>query len=149
MLKVGDKAPDFTALLGSGEQLTLAQFRGKNVVLYFYPRAFSPGCSIQTRGFRDAYDNFIAQNAVVIGIGPDDADTTRRFSESCAAPHYMASDASGEARKRYDVARRFKLGTSRVTYVIDARGVIRGAFHNEIAMGRHVSRALQALAALD
>ncbi len=148
MLKVGTPAPDFTVPLGSGEQFTLSDYRGKNVVLYFYPKAFTLSCSLETKVFRRAYDEFLALNAIVIGVGPESVATTEQFKASCEAPFPMGSDPSGEVRRQYDVARRFNLGTSRVTYVIDSEAVIRGVFHEELIMSHHVGRALQAVANL-
>lgn len=81
----------------------------------------------------------------MIGISTDSADRNERFGDSLGIPYELGSDASGEVRRLYDVRRRFGLGTSRVTYVIDVEGVIREAFHNEIMMARHVQTALRTL----
>ncbi len=148
MLSIGEQAPDFTLPLSDGGSFTLSEHRGKNVVLYFYPKAFTLGCTLQTRGFRDAYGEFDALNAIIVGISTDAVDTVQRFQEACGTPFALASDASGEARRLYDVARRFHMGTSRVTYVIDGEGVVRGAFHDELVMSHHISHALRALEAL-
>ena len=145
MLAIGSHAPDFTADLGSGGRFTLSEHRGRNVVIYFYPRAFTHGCTVQTRGFGKAHDLFSELDAVVLGVSTDDVETLRRFGDSCAAPFGLASDSAHEIRRLYDVERRLRLGTSRVTYVIDADGVIRDAIHNEISMSSHVRRALRAL----
>ena len=136
MLDIGAQAPDFTAALGSGERFTLSLHRGRKVVLYFYPRAFTHGCTIEAKGFRDAYDEIASHNAIVVGISTDDVDTLKRFGDACAAPFGLGSDATGEIRS---------LGTSRVTYVIDTEGVIRGVFHNEIQMSSHIQKALRTL----
>ena len=83
-----------------------------------------------------------------MGISTDDADTLYRFRNAFDLPFDLVSDASGKIRKLYDVRRRFGLGTSRVTYVIDRQGVIRGAFHNEISMSSHVNNTLDTLTAI-
>ena len=83
MLKVGDAAPDFTITLGSGEQFILSEQRGNNVVLYFYPRAFTHGCKVQTKKFGEAYDDFREHNAIVLGISTDGVERLRRFGEAC------------------------------------------------------------------
>ena len=145
MLAVGVPAPDFSTMLGSGERFTLSEHRGCNVVLYFYPRAFTPGCTAQAEGFRDAHDDILARNAIVVGISTDAVETVRRFGDACRTPFGLGSDAAGEVRRLYDVERRLGLGTSRVTYVIDAAGVIRGVFHNEILIANHVQNALRTL----
>ena len=145
MLEVGSQAPDFTAPLGSGGRFTLSEHRGRNVVLFFYPRAFTGGCTAEVGGFCDSHGAFVAGNAVVIGISTDGLDRLRRFGEATGAPFGLASDKGGEIRRLYDVRRRLALGTSRVTYVIDGDGVIRSAFHDELRMSSHAQNALRTL----
>lgn len=82
---------------------------------------------------------------MVIGISTDSVDRVKGFGDSIGIPYELGSDASGEVRRLYDVRRRFGLGTSRVTYVIDAQGMVRGAFHNEFQMTSHVQYALTTL----
>ena len=149
MLDVGTPAPDFTATLGSGERFTLSEHRGRNVVLFFYPRAFTHGCAAEVGGFCDSYEELVALNAVVLGISTDSVDRQRRFGDSLGTPFDLGSDKAGEIRRLYDVRRRFGLGTSRVTYVIDAEGIVRGAFHNEVLMGSHIENAMKTLQGLD
>ena len=84
-------------------------------------------------------------NAVVIGISTDSVDRAKGFADSLGIPFDLGSDASGDVRRLYDVRRRFGLGTSRVTYVIDAEGVVRGAFHNEFQMNSHIRYVLKTL----
>ena len=148
MLEVGSRAPDFTVTLGSGERFTLSENRGRNVVLFFYPRAFTLGCTVEVGGFRDHHDDLAIHNAVVIGISTDSVDRLKRFGDAVETPFGLGSDAAGDVRRLYDVQRRFGLGTSRVTYVIDGDGVIRDVFHNEIVMSSHVQHALRKLESL-
>ena len=148
MLMIGSQAPDFTVTLGSGERFTLSEHRGRNVVLFFYPRAFTPGCTAEVDGFCESYDDLSAGNAVVIGISTDSVDRVKRFGEAVGTPFDLGSDKAGEIRRLYDVERRFGLGTSRVTYVIDGDGVIRGAFHNEFQVASHIQNALRTLESL-
>ena len=148
MLKIGSQAPDFTVTLGSGGTFTLSEHRGRNVVLFFYPMAFTPGCSAEVGGFCKHYGDLSAWNAVVLGISPDDTSKLKRFGESVGTPFGLGSDSTGEVRKLYDVERLFGLMTSRVTYVIDRDGVIRGAFHDELRMSSHVQNALETLEGL-
>lgn len=145
MLNVGDRAPDFVVRLGSGGQFKLSNYRGQNVVLFFYPKAFTYGCTQEVGGFCDAHDHMLAKNAVVLGISADSIETLRRFAKSTQAPFGLGSDETKLVRKLYDVERRFGLGTSRVTYVIDEEGVIQGVYHNEIVMNAHIRNALGAL----
>ena len=148
MLELGSRAPDFTVTLGSGERFTLSENRGRNVVLFFYPRAFTLGCTVEVGGFRDHHDDLSIHNAVVIGVSTDSVDRLKRFGDAVETPFGLGSDAAGDIRRLYDVQRRFGLGTSRVTYVIDGDGVIRDVFHNEIVMSSHVQNALRKLESL-
>ena len=149
MLKIGDLAPDFTARLDSGETFTLSEQRGRrSVALFFFPKAGSPGCAREAAAFRRVHDDFAERNAVVIGVGPNDADEVRRFAERDGLPFRLAADPDGAVRRLYDAERKFGLGTSRITYVIDREGIVRGAFHNELLMGSHSRNALKALAAI-
>ncbi len=145
MLNVGDKAPDFVVRLGGGGQFKLSNYRGQNVVLFFYPKAFTYGCTQEVGGFCDVHDHILAKNAVVLGISADSVETLSRFAKSTEAPFGLGSDETKLVRKLYDVERRFGLGTSRVTYVIDGDGVIQGVYHNEIVMSSHIRSALGAL----
>ena len=129
--------------------MTLSEHQGRNVVLFFYPRAFTPGCAAEVGGFCDSHDDLTAKNAVVIGISTDSIDRVKHFGDAVGAPFGLGSDAAGEIRRLYDVQRRFGLGTSRVTYVIDGGGVIRGVFHNEVVMASHVQNALRTLESLE
>ena len=149
MLEIGAQAPDFTVTLGSGERFTLSEHRGRNVVLFFYPRAFTHGCTAEVGGFCESYDTITANNAIVVGISTDGVDRLKRFGDSVQARFGLGSDAAGEIRRRYDVRRRFGLGTSRVTYVIDGGGTIRNVFHNEIMISGHVQTALRTLESLE
>ena len=91
------------------------------------------------------HDHILAKNAVVLGISGDSVETLSRFAKSTQAPFGLGSDETRLVRKLYDVERRFSLGTSRVTYVIDAEGVIQGVYHNEFVMSAHSRSALGAL----
>ena len=146
MLKVGDEAPDFTVTLDSGEAFTLSEQRGRSVVLFFFPHAGTPGCTREAAAFHRSHQDFEARNAVVIGVGPDSADAVRRFAERDGLPFRLASDPDGPVRRLWEAERRFGLGTSRITYVIDPEGIMRGAYHNELLMGSHARNALKALA---
>ena len=96
MLRTGTEAPDFTAALDSGGALTLSDLRGQNVVLYFYPRAFTHGCTAQAKGFCAALPAITAADAIVVGISTDDADTLYRFRNAFDLLFDLVTDASGE-----------------------------------------------------
>ena len=148
MLKIGSQAPDFTVTLGSGGTFTLSEHRGRNVVLFFYPMAFTPGCSAEVGRFCEHYGDISAWDAVVLGISANKVETVKRFGQKMGTPFPMGSDAKGKVRRLYDAEKWFGLSTSRVTYVIDRDGVIRGATHDELRMSSHVQNALQTLEGL-
>ena len=145
MLNVGSQAPDFTVTLGSGDTFTLSEHRGRNVVLFFYPMAFTPGCSAEVGGFCEYYGDISAWNAVVLGISTNKVETVKRFAQKMGTPFPMGSDAKGKIRRLYGAEKWFGLFTSRVTYVIDGEGTIRGAFHSEFLVTSHIQNALQTL----
>ena len=91
----------------------------------------------------------MALNTVVIGISTDSVERSKGFCDSTGIPYELGSDASGDICRLYDVRRRFGLGTSRVTYIIDSAGMVRGAFHDEIRMRSHVRNALQTLESIE
>ncbi|MCY4529045.1 MAG: peroxiredoxin [Chloroflexi bacterium] len=148
MLKVGSQAPDFTITIGSGDSFTLSEHRGRNVVLFFYPMAFTPGCSAEVGGFCESYGDISAWNAVVLGISTNSVETVKRFARKMETPFPMGSDTKGRIRRLYGAEKWFGLVTSRVTYVIDGEGVIRGAFHSEFVVSSHIQNALQTLESL-
>ena len=148
MLGIGTPAPDFTLTLTSGEPFTLSGERGKRVVLFFFPRAGTPICTRQAARFRDVHDAMASPDAIVLSISTDGPDRLCDFEQRLGLPFVLASDPRGAVRRLYDVERRFGLGTSRVTYVVDGGGVIRGAFHHEVLIGNHVRSVLTTLAAI-
>ena len=130
MLETGIKAPDFTLLDKNGEQISLSQFLGKKVVLYFYPRDNTPGCTKQACAFAQSYDDFRERDVVVIGISKDSVASHVKFAEKHQLPFILLSDPELEAIQAYDVWKEKKLygkvsmGVVRTTYVIDEQGVI-------------------------
>lgn len=130
MLETGIKAPDFTLLDKNGEQVSLSQFLGKKVVLYFYPRDNTPGCTRQACAFAQSYDAFHERDVVVIGISKDSVASHVKFAEKHQLPFILLSDPELEAIQAYDVWKEKKLygkvsmGVVRTTYVIDEQGVI-------------------------
>ena len=98
---------------------------------------------MQVREFGNSQEDFEERNALVIGIGPDNIERLKRFAKANSLPIDLGSDSAGKVRRLYDVRRRFGLGTSRFTYVIDAQGIIRDVYHNEFSMASHATRALR------
>src|SRR3712207_14765 len=156
-LKVGDKAPEFTATAvggkyGAGKEVSLTELRGKPVVLYFYPKDDTPGCTTQACGLRDVYGELQARGAVVLGASRDDEASHRRFREKYALPFSLLSDPEAEVADRYGVWRERKLygktsmGIHRSTFVIDADGTVARALYGVKPDG-HADRVLDALPA--
>ncbi|MCS7294683.1 MAG: peroxiredoxin [Chloroflexota bacterium] len=146
MLRPGTPAPDFTATLDDGSTFRLADERGKrHVVLYFYPKDFTPGCTAQACSFRDNYDAIRARGAVVIGVSADDTVSHARFRERHALPFPLISDPERRLHELYDVKGWLPFLPPRVTYVIDREGIIRAALRHDLRVSAHVPEVLAAL----
>ena len=130
MLETETKAPDFTLADKEGNKVSLSDFLGKKVVLYFYPKDNTPGCTRQACTFAAAYEGFKGKNTVVIGISKDSAESHRKFAEKYNLPFILLADTELTAIKAYDVWQEKKLygkvsmGVVRSTYIIDEKGVI-------------------------
>ena len=145
-IEVGQKAPDFELPDAEGKRVRLADFKGKKaVVLYFYPKDDTPGCTKEACSFRDSYEDFQDAGAEVIGVSSDSATSHAKFAKRYKLPFTLLSDAKGEVRKKYGVPSTMGLMPGRVTYVIDKRGVVRHVFNSQLQATRHVSEALAAL----
>lgn len=137
MLHVGSEAPDFSVPVHTGATVKLSSFRGtKNVVLFFYPRDFTPGCTRQACSFSAHYAEIASLNAEILGISADPAAQHRSFSTTYRLPYLLGSDDRSVIAKLYD-AKRFGIRPLRITYVIDRNGIIRGRSHHEIFLDRH------------
>jgi thioredoxin-dependent peroxiredoxin len=134
MINEGDEAPDFTLGSDGGELVTLSSLRGRPVVLYFYPRDDTPGCTTQACGIRDAYDEFERAGAVVLGVSPDDERSHVKFKQKYGLPFTLLADPDHAVAEQYGVwgqrsymGRKF-FGVSRSTFVIDEAGVVKKVF---------------------
>ncbi len=147
MLPVGREAPDFTLVDSKGVAFSTSQLFGRrSVVLYFYPKDFSPGCTKEACTFRDAYEDFLELGAEVVGISTDSVESHEKFAKKKGLPFILLSDPEGRVHKLYDVSPTlFGLLPGRVTYVIDNNGVIVNAFQSQINVTRHVNEALKML----
>jgi peroxiredoxin Q/BCP len=126
----GEPAPDFTLTSDTGESVSLSDFRGKAVVLYFYPKDDTPGCTTQACGIRDAYGEFERAGAVVLGVSPDSVERHVKFREKYGLPFTLLADPEHEVAERYGVwgekrfAGRKYMGVSRSTFVIAPDGTV-------------------------
>ena len=147
----GSPAPDFELRSDSGETLKLSDFRGKPVVLYFYPADDTPGCTKEACGFRDAYRVFVERGAVILGVSPDDEASHARFREKYGLPFTLLADPDHSVAEAYDawgektLYGKKSVGLKRTTYVIGPDGTIVRAMRNV----RPDGHPEQVLAALD
>ncbi|WP_164015311.1 peroxiredoxin [Pyxidicoccus trucidator] len=145
LLKEGDAVPDVT-LTGAGNRpVRLKDLVGQKVlVVYFYPKDDSPGCTAQACGLRDQYEDFVAAGAEVVGISSDSVASHEGFASKHRLPFVLLSDAGGAAREAFGVPPSLLgLLPGRVTFVVDRQGVIRSAFESQLRVGEHVRRALE------
>jgi len=130
MLEVGTKAPDFTLLDQNGEEHTLSQYVGQKVVLYFYPRDNTPGCTKQACGFAELYPQIREKGAVVLGVSRDSVASHKRFEEKYGLPFTLLSDPDHAVHELYGVWQEKKnygkvtMGCVRSTYLIDEEGIV-------------------------
>ena len=144
-VKAGARAPEFTLPDASGKDVRLADFRGRPVVLYFYPKDDTPGCTKEACSFRDQYEDFQDAGAVVLGVSSDSAESHRKFAARHRLPFTLLSDRGGRVRKLYGVPATLGLLPGRVTFVIDGGGVVRHVFSSQLDATRHVAEALEVL----
>jgi peroxiredoxin Q/BCP len=149
-LKPGDMAPDFALLSDSGETVRLSSLRGKRVVLYFYPKDDTPGCTTQSCGFRDAYPQIEERNAVVLGISPDGQKSHQKFRSKFDLPFTLLVDADHAVAEAYGVwgeksmlGKKY-LGILRSHFVVDEQGRLVDV-QVKVSPTESVERALQAL----
>ncbi len=136
MLEIGTKAPAFSLPDQNGVMHTLEEYRGKKVVLYFYPKDNTPGCTKQACGFAERYPQFMEKGAVVLGISKDSVASHKKFEEKFGLPFTLLADPEKEVIQAYDVWKEKKnygkvsMGLVRSTYLIDEEGIIVKAFGN-------------------
>lgn len=148
-IQVGDLAPDFTLANQAGTPVTLSDFRGKKaVVLYFYPKDDTPGCTIESCTFRDSYTDFEATGAEVIGISNDSPTSHQQFAAKYNLPFTLVSDEGNKVRGAYGVPSTLGLLPGRVTYIIDLEGKVRHIFNSQFNPKAHVSEAMKVLKTL-
>jgi peroxiredoxin Q/BCP len=144
-------APDFTLVSDSGAQVTLSQLRGRPVVLYFYPKDDTPGCTAQACGIRDAWSEFERSGAVVLGVSPDSPASHAKFKAKYGLPFSLLADTDHAVADAYGVwgektyAGKTYMGVLRSTFVIDADGTVARAFP-DVKPVEHANQVLEALA---
>jgi peroxiredoxin Q/BCP len=153
MVTEGEPAPDFSLRSDAGEEVSLADFRGQPVVLYFYPKDDTPGCTAQASGIRDTYADFEAAGAVVLGVSPDNVKRHVKFKEKYDLPFTLLADPEHEVAERYGVwgekryMGRTYMGINRTTFLISADGTVAKVMRN-VKPETHADDVLGALAAV-
>ena len=145
MLEAGALAPNVTLVNAAGEPVTLESFRGRKLVLFFYPKDNTAGCTAEACAFRDDYEAFVDAGAVVAGVSSDDAASHARFAGRHRLPFLLLSDPGESARRAFGIPKTWRLFPGRATFVIDAAGTILRAFDSQFEPLRHVREALSAL----
>ena len=151
MIAEGQEAPDFELTSDAGETVKLSELRGKPVVLYFYPKDDTPGCTTQACGIRDAYGDFERAGAVVLGVSPDNERSHVKFRDKYELPFTLLADTEHEVADRYGVWGEQKfmgkkyMGVSRSTFVIDEGGKVKKVFE-KVTPATHADDVLAALA---
>ena len=150
-LQIGEKAPEFSLPNQNGETVSLSTYLGeKHIVLYFYPKDETPGCTKEACGFRDRYEAFLEAGAEVIGVSADSVGSHQKFASQRSLPFQLLSDPHKELSKRYGVSNSMLgLLPGRETFVIDKQGVIRHHFASQFQIDPHIEEALTVIQALE
>ena len=138
MLKIGDHAPDFTAEATNGSNVSLGALRGRPVVVYFFPKAFTMGCTVETRHFCDNYQRIRELGAEIIGISADKFDRSASSPSSNKAPFPLVGDEDKRICEAFGVLWPLIKIPQRITFVIDEEGMVRAVFHHEVQISRHL-----------
>ena len=149
MLKVGDRIPEFKLKDQSGNLFDSQSIIGKRpCVIYFYPKDFTPGCTIESCGFRDRYEEFVEQGVTVLGISSDSVKRHKKFSDFFSLPFTLLSDSRQNVQKKFGVkAHLFGILTQRITFVVNKEGVLVRIYKSNLAEG-HIEASLKAVLSL-
>ena len=151
---IGEKAPEFQLVNQNGEKVSLADFLGKHVVLYFYPKDMTPGCTTEACDFRDHHEQFENLNAVIVGVSPDPAERHVKFIEKHGLPFVLLADENHEVAELYDVWKLKKnfgkeyMGIERSTFVINKEGILEKEWR-KVKVKDHVEEALEFVRGLE
>lgn len=149
-MKIGELAPDFILMGCDGKEHSLKDYRGKKIILYFYPKDNTPGCTTEACDFRDNIDNFNDLNAIIIGISKDNLNSHKRFIEKFNLPFILLSDEEKSVCALYDVIKEKNmygkkvLGIERSTFVIDEQGILINEYRKVKVKG-HIEEILNSL----
>lgn len=145
MLAVGQEAPDFSGTIADGSRLTLSSLRGRPVVLYFYPKANTTGCTLEARGFTEHYPEFQRAGVAIVGVSVDSTEAQKSFADKCSIPFPLVADRDKSIARQYGVLGLLGIA-KRVTFFLDANGRVTDVVEGMMP-GPHVQRALTKFAA--
>lgn len=149
-LKAGTQAPDFTLKNDQGQDVTLSELlKTHRVVLYFYPKDNTPGCTIEAKTFRDSYEDFAASGAQVVGVSADSAENHCGFREKYGLPFILLTDPGWNVAMQYGIAKTWGFMPGRETFIIDKDGTVLHTFRSQFNAKAHVNEALEVLQAMD
>ena len=152
MVDVGESAPEFTLVSDEGREVSLSNYHGKNVVLYFYPKDGTPGCTKEAQGFRDLAEEFAKENAVIIGVSKDSVESHQKFKAKHNLPFALLSDPEGKVLDLYGVWKKKTMygktfmGTERTTFLIDQDGLVK-KIYRKVKVKVHAQTCLLDLSA--
>ncbi len=148
MLKIGDKAPDFEANDTNGKAIKLSDFKGKTVILYFYPKDDTPGCTVEACSFRDDFALFKKKNTIILGVSMDDQKSHKKFTDKYNLPFPLLTDNDHKICDLYSAygeksmyGRKY-MGIMRTTFIIDKEGIIKSIFE-KVSVSGHSKELLE------
>jgi peroxiredoxin Q/BCP len=142
-----EEAPNFTLQADNGKDVSLSDYRGKKVVLYFYPKDDTPGCTTEAQAFRDSIDEFKSEDIVILGVSKDSIQSHQKFKKKYELPFSLLSDPEGKVLKLYDVWKeknlygRTFMGTERSTFLIDEKGIVK-KIYRKVKVNGHAQTCL-------
>ena len=148
MIQINEKAPEFSGITDDGTEITLSQFAGKNVILYFYPKDDTPGCTQESKDFRDLHNEFTELNSVIIGISKDPVDSHVKFKEKYELPFILIADTETKIIQDYDVWKEKSMfgkkymGIERTTILINSEGII-AKIWPKVKVKEHAEKVLE------
>ncbi len=144
-IEVGDMVPSFSLKDQNGKLVTINNLINKPMVIYFYPKDDTPGCIKEACKFRDDFESFVSEGAIVIGISSDDVASHKKFEEKYNLPFTLLADTKNEIRRLFGVPKSIILLPGRVTYVVDENGIVQYIFNSQFNAEKHVENSLKKL----
>ncbi len=145
-IRIGDRVPNFRLLNQEGVEINITSFIGKSMVIYFYPKDDTPGCTRQACSFRDEFHRFTDANVTVFGISADSPSSHAAFRAKYKLPFDLLSDEGNKVRAMFGVpSDMFGLIAGRVTYIVNSHGIVTGIYNSQLNVTKHVDEALKVL----